>query len=130
MMEETKRCIYTRLDNGIHELTFYESSRMAVDEMVSHMSNILKTTPEDAPATCYMVDNSKADVIPINYLRIGIKDLSAQRPSNREPGRLAVIYDGAMGGLVNTVLTLAMKNKFRFFKPEKRDEAIAWLLQG
>jgi hypothetical protein len=56
MTTEHKRCIYTRLDNGIHEFIFTESSRDAVDELAAYIRNILDTTPADAPPTCYMVD--------------------------------------------------------------------------
>lgn len=130
MTTERKRCIYTRLDNGIHEFIFTESSRDAVDELAAYIRNILDTTPADAPTTCYMVDNSQVDVIPLTYVRVRVKELDDYRPPGRAPGRLAVLYEGMMGTLANSVLAVTVKNRFRFFKPSDRDAAMEWLLKG
>ena len=129
MTNDQKRCIYTRLDNGIHEFVFTESSRGAVDELADHIKTILDTTPADAPPTCYLVDNSQAEVVPLIYTRTRIKELDAYRPEGRAPGRLAVVYEGMMGTLANSILALTVKNRIRFFKPSDRDAAMTWLLQ-
>lgn len=129
MNTEHKRCVYTHLDNGIHEFVFTESSREAVDELTDHIKYILDTTPAEAPATCYLLDNSRVDAIPLSYTRTRIKELDAYRPEERAPGRLAVVYDGFMGSLANSVLAMTMKNRFRFFKPSDREAAQTWLLQ-
>ena len=129
MIGEQKRCIYTKLDNGIHEFVFTESSREAIDELAGYIRHILDTTLMDAPNTCYLFDNSRVDAVPIPYLRARIKELDAYRPEGRAPGRLAVVYDGFLGNIANSVLSVTMKNRFRFFKPSDRDAAMSWLLQ-
>ena len=129
MTEEQKRCICTRLDNGIHEFTFTESSREAVDEFTDHVKRVLDTTPMDAPPTCYLVDNSQVEFVPLTYARVKIKEMDAHRPEGRDPSRVALLYDGFMVYIANSVLAVTLKNRFRFFKPSDRDRAMDWLLQ-
>jgi hypothetical protein len=126
---EYKRCIYTRLDNGIHEFVFTESSREAVDEFTDHVKRVLDTTPMDAPPTCYLVDNSQVEFVPLTYARVKIKEMDAHRPEGRDPSRVAILYEGFMGHIANSVLAVTLKNRFRFFKPADREAAINWLMQ-
>ena len=130
MTDERKRCVYTRLDNGIHEFVFTESSRAAVDEFADHIKNIHSITPTDAPPTCYLVDNSRVEAVPLAYVRSRLKDLEGYRPEGRDPSRVALLYDGFMGHIANSVLAVTLRNRFRFFKPADRDAAMDWLLQA
>lgn len=130
MNAEQERCIYTHLDNSIHEFVFTESSRDAVDEFADHIKNVHETTPLDAPTNCYLVDNSRVELVPITYVLRRLKDLEAYRPEGRDPSRVAVVADGFMGHLANNLLAIALKNRFRFFKPEDRENAMSWLLKN
>lgn len=129
MTNELERCLYTRLDNGIHEFVFTESSRAAVDEFTNHVKRVLDETPMDAPPTCYLVDNSKVEFVPLTYSRIKIKEMDSHRPEGRDPSRVALLYDGFMVYIANSVLAVTLKNRFRFFKPADRQNAMSWLLQ-
>jgi hypothetical protein len=127
--QEQKYCIYTQLDNGIHEFIFTESSRAALDEMANHIKEILKNTPDDAPPTSYLASSNEVELLPLSYLRTQTRKLIKLRPANREPGRLAVLYDGYWGNIVNVVLTMILKSNLRFFRTAKREDAIEWLLR-
>ena len=129
MVEKQRRCVYTKLDNGIHEFVILEPSKAAVNDMVAYIQTILDTTPDDAPPTCYIIDNSRVNALPIKYLRDRVRELNEYRSTTREPGRLAIIYEGIMGSLVHPIISLPLKNSFRFFKPTERDAAMQWLLK-
>ena len=130
MTAEHRRCIYTKLENGIHEFVVTESSRETVDELTDYIKHILSTTSLDAPPTRYLIDNSRTDALPIPYLRTRIKELSSYRPKGRAPSTMAIVYDGFLGNIANSVFSLTMKNRYRFFKPSDRQAAQDWLLQG
>ena len=111
-------------------MTVMESSKAAVDDLMTHIATVLKTTPEDAPLTRYLIISNEVDAPLLGYMRSQVREVASKRPSNREPGRIAVIYDGLLGGLINTMLRFTLNNELRFFKPQERTAAISWLNQG
>lgn len=126
---EQNRCTHTQLDHDIHELTFMESSRTAVDDLVTHIKAIMEATPLHAPPGKYLIDCSRVDVPPLKYIAGKVKYLESLRPAERTPAKISILYEGFLGTAANTILSFAMKNRFRFFKPGERDAALAWLIQ-
>jgi len=127
-MENTKpiHCTYKPYDDNIHEFIIHESSRLAVDQMVEYISEVMEKTSDDE-APLYLIDNSQVAAVPLKYLAQRIREVNHNRPRERKPGHIAILYEGIIGDVANILLRSAMINKFRFFAPAKRDEAIEWL---
>jgi hypothetical protein len=124
------RCAYNRLDNGIHELTFRESSREAIDEFFHHVESILKNTDPSSVAR-YILDVTQADR-PVSMMGIiqRFRKLETQMP-RRAKGRTAILHpQGSMLSFVDGLIRALAPTQdiTRFFPVEKRAEAIAWVL--
>ena len=130
MTEEQKHCLYKRMDNGIHELILINPPHAAIDEMVEQVKTVLETTPVEAPLTRYLIDCSRAGSMPLIHLRRRIKELEQFRPEGREPGRVAIVYDGLLERFAIILLTRAVSNRLGFFKPSEREAALQWLLES
>ena len=115
------------MDNGIHELILQQPDRHGVDDLVEYIYRVMESTPESEP-TRYLMDNSCVTAPPLTYLANRIREVDRNRSATRAPGAVAVLYDGMMGEIANTLLLVAMKNQIHFFKPSQRDKAIEWLL--
>lgn len=132
-MSETansQRCGYTRLDNGINELVFHESSREAIDEFFGHVESILKNT-EPTSIARYIVDVTQADR-PVSMMGIiqRFRKLDTLMP-RRAKGRTAILHpQGSMLSFVDGLIRALAPTQdvTRFFPAEKRAEAIAWVL--
>ena len=122
------KCKYQQLDNGIHELTIIEPSRDAVDEMVNHIDDIMGNSQRGDHGERYLIDNSLSDAPPLSYTTTQIKGINARRPADLPPGCIAILYDGMLVTLANSMLRLAMKNQLCFFQSSQRKQAISWLL--
>ncbi|MEO8612497.1 MAG: hypothetical protein ABI690_31665 [Chloroflexota bacterium] len=125
-----ERCTYTRLDNGVHELIFRESSREAIDEFFRHVESILKNTPPTEVAR-YILDVTQADR-PVSMMGIiqRFRKLETSMP-RRAKGRTAILHpQGSMLSFVDGLIRALAPSQdvTRFFPTEKRDEAIAWVL--
>jgi hypothetical protein len=124
------RCAYTRLDNGIHELIFRESSRDAIDEFFRHVESILKQTPNTEIAR-YIVDVTQADR-PVSMMGIiqRFRKLETSMP-RRARGRTAILHpQGSMLSFVDGLIRALAPTQdvTRFFPAEKRAEAETWVL--
>lgn len=87
------RCAYHLHDNGIHELTYYESSRYAVDEMIAHVENILTQLPPDVTLIRVLTDSSQAASQPFQYMLSKLRALATKYP-NHPYIRSASLFDG------------------------------------
>ena len=125
-----KRCSYTRLENGVHEFIFRESSREAIDEFFRQLEPILKTTPTTEIAR-YMVDVTQADrAVSMMGIIQRFRKLETSM-SRRARGRTALLHpQGSMLSFVDGLIRALApsQDRTRFFPGEKRDEALAWVL--
>lgn len=123
-------CVYSRLDNGIHEFKFIRPKTEAIDQWLAQTTDVLKQMPEgeEYRAILNLLDYS---MLPVNYVITQVRAWQKEHP-NYKTGRIAIVYkSGAILGLSETItnlLTRPLKLSIRFFSTSRRDEAIEWLL--
>ncbi|MBL8162350.1 MAG: hypothetical protein JNJ61_10230 [Anaerolineae bacterium] len=126
----TPRCAYTRLDNGIHEFIFYDTSKQAVDDFFRILEGVLTQTPHTETAR-YIVDITKGDKeVSLVVMVQRFRRLEAQIP-HRARGRTVVLHKpGLILSFIDSfVRALApSRDVTRFFPVAERDAAIEWLL--
>ena len=124
------RCVYTHLDNGVHEFVFRESSREAIDEFFRQLEPILKNTPGTDVAR-YIVDVTQADrAVSMMGIIQRFRKLETSMP-RRARGRTALLHpQGSMLSFVDGLIRALApsRDETRFFAGGNRDEALAWLL--
>lgn len=124
------RCTYTRLENGVHEFIFRESSREAIDEFFRQLEPILKNTP-DTDVARYIVDVTQADrAVSMMGIIQRFRKLETSMP-RRARGRTALLHpQGSMLSFVDGLIRALAptQDQTKFFTAGKRDEALAWVL--
>jgi hypothetical protein len=125
-----KRCTYTRLENGVHEFIFRESSREAIDEFFRQLEPILKNTPSTEIAR-YIVDVTQADrAVSMMGIIQRFRKLETSMP-RRARGRTALLHpQGSMLSFVDGLIRALAptQDQTKFFAAGSRDEALAWVL--
>ena len=135
-MENKKRCLYKRLDNGIHEYVFTESSNAAVDAWIDWLDSTSAqgVIPEDN-VDRILFDTRQCGPLPMYY---AFKRLSEWRKANPDYDqsrmtRTAQLYKS------NSFYTTMAKNLLKVFPIpsakmeyflDDREAAIAWLLKN
>ncbi len=137
-MESKKRCLYQRLDNGIHEYVFTESSNAAVDEWIDWL-NITSAEPQsnapDGNTDRILFNTLQCGALPMYYAFKRLTEWQKQHPEATQ-GRItrtAQLYN------VNTFYVTMAKNLLKVFPMptarmeyfhNDRDGAIKWLLSS
>jgi hypothetical protein len=128
-MSPSPACIHHFHDEKIHEYTFTEISRRALDEMFATIEEVLTDAEKNNPGEPYkpaLVD-SRIGIQPLNYAFQRMRPLV-----NRYPGiervRIALIVPptpllSAVSKILHTVTPM------HFYKPTEREQALAWLLE-
>jgi hypothetical protein len=130
-----KRCIHRHLENGIHEFVFTESSRAAVDEWMSLLEQIYEQYADQTPELVRMslIDVRQSGTLPLNYFFKSWQDWNRKHPAPTDTkGRVAGLHNvnEFVVGLVQSFANLfSPDTKVSFFKGDKREDAIAWLLK-
>jgi hypothetical protein len=120
------RCTYRVLDNGIHEFVFSETSRAAVDDFIESAREMMEAAGDSEPTPTLF--DTRVGAQPINYVFARIRTLMKEYPTTQQ-GKLAMIMrPNALLTAVKALMSMFPKVKVRFFGPEERDDAIAWLL--
>lgn len=124
------RCEYTRLENGVHQFIFYESSKEAIDDFFRDLEHILVETPHTETAR-YLIDITQGNrEISLTTLVQRFRRLETHIP-HRPRGRSAILHKP---GLVLSVIDSFIRalapsrDMTRFFPVERRADALAWLL--
>ena len=78
-VEPPVKCTYTRLETGIHHLTFLESSNPAMDQCLAHMNGIYAAHPP-AERLMFLFDLRPAGLPPLRHMLRSAKQFYAQRP--------------------------------------------------
>lgn len=121
---------YTRLENGIHHITFLVSNNQAMDQCIVFMRGIYEAHPLH-DRLMFMFDLRPAGLPPLRYMLRTAKAFYAERPELPET-RAAYIYkSSALVSLGQNFLgLLGLKTDRRFFPSDEEHEAIAWLLES
>src|SRR5262249_18709141 len=84
-------CVYTLLDNGVHEFVFTDNDRASVDFFFDKLADILRTTPSTGTAR-YILDVTKTERdISMSGMVQRFRKLDFQIPE-RARGRSAVLH--------------------------------------
>ena len=122
-------CVYTHLENGIHEFIFNRSSREAVDEMFVMLSEVYEDVDPDRTIPL-LFDFQRGDV-PLSYLFMSFQKWLAGRTTHynarlvilTDMRGVAPILDGFLRALHHSYLQV------RFFSHAQRNEIVDWLLE-
>jgi hypothetical protein len=122
---------YHRASDGYHVLTFFESSRRAIDHWVVHLTHIMEVS-EGAPCICIMYDVRRSGLLPMLYMAEKSKELIAAFPIC-PPLRVAGVYENQLFfRLVDKfvdLVTSRQRDKIVFFKASEIDSASVWLCE-
>jgi hypothetical protein len=130
--DATTHCQHIQHDTGLHELRFAQPSRQAVEELLGHIERMMVDHPPDT--TMRMLINARdVDNLPFSYLFPRLKQFTREN-RQRYASRTALLYgDGPFLSMFDIMVRAlpgrTADNKFRIFKGEQHDEAVAWLLQ-
>lgn len=122
---------YRRLDNGIHLFTFKKSSRAAIDSWISMSETLIKEAPPDGVVTV-LYDLSTSGMLPLSYGTQRLAALTKSYPKRARTRGAFVIPPSFLSSLITAFSRLLHldREEMRFFPVAKRDEAVAWLLEG
>ncbi len=114
------------LDTGVVEFVMKESSRAAVDDLMSLMEELTHLPiMQRTPATLL---DSRVGVQPLNYIMSRMSQFAKKYPS-RETGKLAMILPP--NPLLNAINAMTRglfpRLGVRIFTPEQYNDAIEWL---
>jgi hypothetical protein len=126
----TTHCTRTDLDNGVYELNVVEPTRQAVEQMFTHWGNICEETRGQAGVIVKILLVTSNKPLPFVSTSSELRKWSARY--GKIPSRTAILYEGAfatMADLMSRSMGFA-PFPFRIFKQSKRDDAIAWLVEG
>lgn len=122
-------CAYRRLDNGIHEFVFAESSRASFDVFIDQLDDITQATPPHEKLYT-LLDWRQSGMPPLRYA-FQRSQTFVKRYPHHSGGRTAFLYrSGTLISLVQSFVdVLHSKAQARFFVGDQREAAIAWLLE-
>jgi hypothetical protein len=126
-------CMYLLLENGVHQFTFTNANKPAIDEFFRHVEHILAATPPETVGR-HLIDVSQNSGESAISLAGGVqrfRRLETQLP-HRAPGRTVILHKpGVIYGFVDSLIRVLAPKKdvTRFFPVEERDAAMEWLLK-
>ena len=135
-MQRGSKCLFQRLDNGIQEFCFQQSSHAAVDEFIDHLNWIVDNDPayKTEATSRILMDTSKSGALPMYYIAKRANEWTRSRPVTVQArlSRTAQLYS-ASSAYVSIARNLGKvfsnpSSKQEYFHND-RDAAIAWLLK-
>jgi hypothetical protein len=120
---------YSKLQNGIHEFVFHESSRRALDQWIAKLEEIYRATPEGEIIRS-IYDQVESGMQPAAYASRISNDMLKRLPHRNATRTVFLVNKSFFISIMESFVRLIERNtdKTRFIDGEKRDEAIAWLL--
>lgn len=113
-------------DNGVVEFVMKESSRSAVDDLMSLMEEISQMPAlNDNPATLL---DSRVGIQPLNYIMTRMSQFAKKHPS-QQSGKLAMILPSSplMSAINAMTRGLFPRIGVRIFTPDQYNDAVLWL---
>jgi hypothetical protein len=126
------RCSYVKHPNGVQEIIYHDWGFQAVDEMIDQVRRIIDQNPEGEVIRLLTSrgEGLPPGELPVAYTAQKFRDLF--RNLERKPMFKQAILrkSDAIASIINTFVRLSRASQLRFFPPDKRDEAIQWLLSN
>lgn len=124
------RCLYRRHDNGIHEFTFVEATRQAVDEWFGHIEILMREVP---PGTMmyYLVRSTAPAQLPVAYM---VKCAQRWMSENAHIHTARVVFlhrsHFYYPHAKSFIRAWQMSNGIavRFYPHDRHEDAVRWLL--
>lgn len=130
MPESTTNCTYKLINNLIHQITLNTSTRQTVEDLFAMIGQILEEISYQQQYNIYLLDASSCGDLPYRYLAQRAQQWYKAYP-DAPPSRTAILYPmGMLASMFNILLQqLSNKAETKLFTPDKRNEAIEWLLK-
>ena len=127
-MTDSPACIHHLHDGKIHEYTFTEISRRALDEMFAIIEEIVSEAAKDnRPEDQYnptLLDSS-IGIQPLNHAFQKMQPLVARYPAIRQARIAIIVPPSPLIGTISKILRTV--TPMRFYKPGERHHALMWL---
>lgn len=125
------RCLYTELPDGVHQFTFHETSREAVDEWTNHLEQLQLAHKWYGKGIVRLMLDARAGSLPIRYLFECLSDYNREYAELTPPHvRMAYVY-GEESQMLSIFASFAdlmpVPTRAAFFKSEEFDKALGWL---
>jgi hypothetical protein len=126
---ETALCTLNELGDKTYEIVFHRSSNAAVDEWMAHVER-LHAGLTAADTARWLLDASQTGDLPMLHVLRRSQEYVRAHP-DRPMTRTATLY---RGGSVRLLLNFtrwmqgSRREQARFFTPDEREAALAWLL--
>jgi hypothetical protein len=110
-----------------HEFVFHKPSRQVVDEWLAQLE-ILRAARQPGDPFLMLVD-STVGIVPLTYAFQRGRSFADRFPQ-RQSSRIALLIDNTFISIVNSFIQMLRSSTetVRLFRPDQREEAIAWLL--
>jgi hypothetical protein len=118
-------CIHRQLAERTHEFRITEASIPAVDSLFKAVDRLMSETPY--PRNLSLLIDTSVGVQPIGYCLTQMRQLARKYPK-REPTRIAFILNPSSPFKRMLDIFMRQFGAVRFFEPDQREEAVAWLL--
>jgi hypothetical protein len=127
-------CEYEKLEGDIHQYTFNDNTREAVDEWVRLMNAVQEAEGLDLSKGTMriMVIHPEKGMLPLSYAAKTVERWLKTLP-HRRPTRLASVYGkNALFSLIEAftrIMRLQDNVLVRLFPIQQREEALTWLMK-
>ena len=120
-------CHYERLEDDIHQLTFQETSRHAVDAALGHLDRLMReTAPDNTVRIIVLNTNNKPQ--PVSYVVTKARSMMIELPQ-RAKLRAALVEEGFFATILDSVFRALLNrhDRLRVFGYAERDKMLEWL---
>jgi hypothetical protein len=122
------RLTHDRRTNGIHLFTFYESSRPALDEWFTRLHSLYTAYGQDRRPILLLIDSSACGTQPLGYAYQEARKFQAQFDYHPVVYTAFVERSLVMVRALDAFIHLLHTTPYsRYFTPDGRAEAMAWL---
>lgn len=127
-------CVYEKIEGEIHQYTFLDNTREAVDEWVRLMNSVhhQEGLDETKGTMRIMVIHPEKGMLPLSYAGKTVSTWLKTLP-HRRPTRIASVYGkNALFSLIEAftrIMQLQETVMIRLFPIQQREEAIKWLMK-
>lgn len=126
----SRLCLYSHLENGVHEFVLADTSFTAVDEWLNLLNTLYRDASFNQPLLI-LADVRRSSIQPLTYAFRRIQKWLALHPKHSRTRCAFLSHPDTLAVLKATFVQLIRTggtDVVRFFSAGGRDQAIAWLL--
>jgi len=115
---------YLQRADGIHEIVFAIASRSSIDELTTHLNDILLQGNNEAHYI--LLDLRESGMLPLRYLAHSLRELLQKHPERSQIFIAMVLDDGVLLNVTSALLrTILRRDRVQYFY--RYDHAKMWL---